>query len=96
LGKGNTLAGKKTPTRQCIGCGDKKDKKELIRVIKTPEGEITVDFTGKKNGRGAYICNSTECLKQAVKKKSLERSLKTPIPKDIYQELEKEMIKGES
>lgn len=51
---------------------------------------------GKKNGRGAYICNSTECLKQAVKKKSLERSLKTPIPKDIYQELEKEMIKGES
>ena len=56
----------------------------------------TVDFTGKKNGRGAYICNSTECLKQAVKKKSLERSLKTPIPKDIYQELEKEMIKGES
>ena len=68
MGKGNTLAGKKTPTRQCIGCGDKKDKKELIRVIKTPEGEITVDFTGKKNGRGAYICNSTECLKQAVKK----------------------------
>ena len=61
MGKGNTLAGKKTPTRQCIGCGEKKDKKELIRVIKTPEGEITVDFTGKKNGRGAYICNSTEC-----------------------------------
>ena len=82
MGKGNTLAGKKTPTRQCIGCGEKKDKKELIRVITTPEG--------------AYICNSTECLKQAVKKKSLERSLKTPIPKDIYQELEKEMIKGES
>ena len=94
-GQNARLAARLT-TRQCIGCGDKKDKKELIRVIKTPEGEITVDFTGKKNGRGAYICNSTECLKQAVKKKSLERSLKTPIPKDIYQELEKEMIKGES
>ena len=75
---------------------EKKDKKELIRVIKTPEGDITVDFTGKKNGRGAYICNSVECLKKAVKKKSLERSLKTQIPKEIYQELEKEMMKGES
>jgi len=79
-----------------MGCGEKKDKKELIRVIKTPEGDITVDFTGKKNGRGAYICNSVECLKKAVKKKSLERSLKTQIPKEIYQELEKEMMKGES
>ena len=96
MGKGNTLAGKKTPTRQCIGCGEKKHKKELIRFIKTPVGDITFVFTANKHGRGAYICNSTECLKQAVKKKSLERSLKTPIPKDIYQELEKEMIKGES
>ncbi len=96
MGKGNINTVKKTASRQCMGCGEKKDKKELIRVIKTPEGEITVDFTGKKNGRGAYICNSADCLKQAVKKKSLERSLKTQIPKEIYQELEKEMMKGES
>ena len=86
---------KKIPQRQCVGCRMMKNKKELIRILKTDEG-IIIDDTGKKNGRGAYICNSTECLKQAVKKKSLERSLKTPIPKDIYQELEKEMIKGES
>ena len=92
MGKGNVNTVKKIASRQCMGCGEKKDKKELIRVIKTPEGEITVDFTG----RGAYICNSVDCLKQAVKKKSLERSLKTQIPKEIYQELEKEMMKGES
>ena len=96
MGKGNVNNIKKTSSRQCTGCGEKKDKKELIRVIKTPEGDITVDFTGKKNGRAAYICNSVECLKKAVKKKSLERSLKTQIPKEIYQELEKEMMKGES
>lgn len=96
MGKGNVNNIKKTASRQCMGCGEKKDKKELIRVIKTPEGDIAVDFTGKKNGRGAYICNSVECLKKAVKKKSLERSLKTQIPKEIYQELEKEMMKGES
>ena len=69
MGKGNVNNIKKTASRQCTGCGEKKDKKELIRVIKTPEGDITVDFTGKKNGRGAYICNSVECLKKAVKKK---------------------------
>ena len=96
MGKGNTNIIKKVATRQCMGCGEKKDKKELIRVIKTPEGEIIVDFTGKKNGRGAYICNSIDCLKTAVKKKSLERSLKTQIQKEIYQELEKEMMEGES
>ncbi len=70
--------------RRRIPCGS-------VRIIRTPEGEIQVDFTGKKNGRGAYICNSVDCLKLAQKKKSLERSLKTTIPESIYQELAKEM-----
>ena len=82
---------KKIPMRQCTGCNERRQKKDLIRIIRTPEDEIVVDFTGKKNGRGAYICNSTECLQFAKKKKSLERSLKTTIPEEVYQELEKEM-----
>ena len=86
---------RKIPMRQCTGCNERKEKKELIRIIKTPEDEIVVDFTGKKNGRGAYICNSIECLKQARKRKSLERSLKTSIPDEIYEKLEKEMIGSE-
>ena len=82
---------KKIPLRQCVGCGEMKGKKEMLRVLKTPEDEICLDATGKKNGRGAYICNSTECLRQAHRRKSLERSLKTVIPDEIYEELEKEM-----
>jgi len=81
--------------RQCTGCGVRKEKKELIRIIKTPEDLIEVDFTGKKNGRGAYICNSVECLKTSEKRKSLERSLKTAIPAEVYKELEKEMMGSE-
>lgn len=83
---------RKIPMRQCTGCGQHKEKKLLIRVIRTPEDEITIDFTGKKNGRGAYICNSTECLRLARKRKSLERSLKTSIPDEVFEALEKEMI----
>ena len=82
---------KKIPMRQCTGCGEMKTKKELIRVIKTPENEIVIDFTGKKNGRGAYLCNSLECLKRARKTKAIERSLKTTIPDEIYDQLEKEL-----
>ncbi len=82
---------KKIPQRQCIGCGEMKSKKEMIRVIKTPEGEIMMDATGKKNGRGAYICPSRECLKKAIKSKGLERSFKMSIPSDIYEALTKEM-----
>lgn len=81
--------------RQCTGCGVRKEKKELIRIIKTPEDLIEVDFTGKKNGRGAYICNSVECLRTAEKRKSLERSLKVTIPAEVYKELEKEMMGSE-
>ncbi len=83
---------KKIPQRQCNGCGEIKNKKELIRVIKTNENEILIDATGRKNGRGAYICPSLECIKKAMKSKGLERSLKTAVPEDIYQQLEKELI----
>ena len=68
-----------------------KSKKEMMRVLRTTEGEITLDVTGKKNGRGAYLCKSPECLKKAIRSKGLERSLKTPIPSEIYESLEKEM-----
>lgn len=90
------MAVRKIPMRQCTGCGEMKNKRELIRVIKTPEEEIIIDATGKKNGRGAYICCSNECFKKAVKTKGLERSLKVSIPNEIYEELEKELIKLES
>lgn len=86
---------KKVPLRQCAGCSERREKKDLIRIIRTPEEEILVDFTGKKNGRGAYICNSADCLRLARKKKSLERSLNTAIPEQVYQELEKEMCTDE-
>ena len=92
----NGVRPRKIPMRQCTGCGERKEKKGLIRIIKTPEEEIVVDFTGKKNGRGAYICNSTDCLKLARKRKSLERSLKTAVPDAIYEKLEQEMMGGES
>lgn len=82
---------KKIPLRQCIGCGEMKSKKEMIRVLKTTEDEITIDVTGRKNGRGAYICPSMDCFKRAVKSRGLERSLKVAIPKEVYEELEKEM-----
>jgi len=90
------MAVRKIPMRQCTGCGEMKNKRELIRVIKTPEEEIIIDATGKKNGRGAYICCSSECFKKVVKTKGLERSLKVSIPNEIYEELEKELIKLES
>jgi hypothetical protein len=82
---------KKVPQRQCIGCGEMKNKKEMIRILKTPEGEFTLDATGRKNGRGAYLCPSVECFRNAVKGKGLERSFKMAIPKEVYETLEKEM-----
>lgn len=83
--------GKKIPLRQCIGCGESKNKKEMIRILRTPEGEFTLDATGRKNGRGAYLCPSKECLRKAIKGKGLERSFKMAIPKEVYETLEKEM-----
>ena len=87
---------KKIPLRMCTGCGEMKSKKELIRVLKTPEEDIVIDATGKKNGRGAYVCCSLECLQNAIKTKGLERSLKVNIPKELIETLEKEMILLES
>lgn len=85
------MSTKKIPLRQCIGCGEMKNKKEMIRVLKTSEDEIVLDITGRKNGRGAYLCPSMECFKKAVKSKGLERSFKMAIPKEVYETLEKEM-----
>ena len=85
------MSTKKIPLRQCLGCGEMKSKKEMIRVLKTSEDEIVLDATGRKNGRGAYLCPSMDCFKKAVKNKGLERSFKTAIPKEVYETLEKEM-----
>ena len=82
---------KKIPLRQCIGCGEMKSKKEMIRVIKTAEDQILLDATGRKNGRGAYLCPSMECFNKAVKGRGLERSFKMAIPREVYETLEKEM-----
>ena len=85
---------KKIPQRQCMGCRERKAKKELIRVVRTPEGAVNLDFGGKMNGRGAYICPQMECLKKALKSKALDRSLEVTIPQDVYDRLEKEMEAG--
>ena len=82
---------KKIPMRKCVGCGEMKEKKDLIRVLKTPEDEILLDTTGRANGRGAYICANADCLKKAVKNKGLERSLKSQIPTDVLERMEKEL-----
>ncbi len=84
--------------RQCVGCREMKTKKDMIRVIKTPDDRVELDLTGKKNGRGAYLCLCPDCLRKARRSKSLERSLKITIPEGLYEELEQEMreldIKG--
>ena len=90
------MSTKKIPLRQCIGCGEMKSKKEMIRVLKTSEDEIVLDATGRKNGRGAYLCFSKECFEKAVKNKGLERSFKQAIPKEVYERLEKEMEQFEA
>ena len=82
---------KKVPMRQCVGCQEMKSKKEMLRVLKTAEDEIVLDATGRKNGRGAYLCFSQECLAKARKNKGLERSLKMAIPSAVYDSLEKEL-----
>ena len=82
---------KAIPQRQCMGCRERKPKPELIRVVRSPEGSVDLDFRGKANGRGAYLCPKLECLKKAIRSKALERSLETPIPESVYQRLEAEM-----
>ena len=85
---------KKLPMRQCVGCGEMKNKKEMMRVLKAEDAPICLDFTGKKNGRGAYLCKSMECLQKARKNKGLEKSLKMGIPAEVYDALEKEFADG--
>ena len=84
------MKNKKIPMRQCVGCKEMKNKREMMRVLKTAEGPIVIDTTGRKNGRGAYLCMTKECLVKARKNKGLERSFKMSIPEEVYEELEKE------
>ena len=82
---------KKTPQRQCIGCREMKEKKSLIRVVRSPEGEISLDSGGRKNGRGAYVCPCAECLRKARKSKALERAFDCAVPAEVYDALESQL-----
>ncbi len=86
---------KKIPMRQCVGCGEMKNKKDMMRVLRTTEGDIVLDTTGRKNGRGAYLCRDIGCLQKAAGNKGLERSFKMRIPREIYENLEKEFAEDE-
>ena len=86
-----SAAVRKVTMRQCTGCQEMKNKKEMIRVLKTSEGEILLDATGKKNGRGAYLCRSMDCLEKAIRSRGLERSLKVKIPDEVYETLKEEL-----
>lgn len=82
---------RKIPERQCLGCNERRPKKELLRVVRTPEGEILLDFTGKKSGRGAYICRNVECLKKARRSGRIGRSLDVSIPEEVFDRMESEL-----
>ena len=86
---------KKIPMRQCLGCREMKPKRELIRVVRSPEGVISLDFRGKASGRGAYVCPNAECLKKAIKARSLERAFSAQIPEEVYDKLREQMEAGE-
>ena len=85
---------RKVPLRKCTGCQEMKSKKELIRIVRNDDGEFSLDSTGKKQGRGAYICPDIQCLEKAQKSKGLERSFKTSVPQDVYEELKKELAEN--
>ena len=85
---------KRIPQRQCVGCREMRDKKALLRVVKSPEGEVSLDFKGKKPGRGAYVCPDPACLKRARKTRALERALSVQIPPEVYDAMESEMEGG--
>lgn len=89
--KKNPAPKKKVPERQCVGCREKREKRDLLRVVRSPEGDISIDFTGKKSGRGAYLCKNSACLKKAKKSGVLQRQLECDISEEIYAELEKEI-----
>ncbi len=86
---------RKIPLRKCSGCSEMKPKTELVRVVRSPEGELSMDLTGRKAGRGAYVCRSIDCLRIARKARRLERSFACAIPAEIYDRLEEEMMEGE-
>ena len=85
---------KKIPQRQCMGCRERKAKRELIRVVRTPEGTVSLDFGGKMNGRGAYVCRDPECLKKAIKIRALERALETRVEESLYETLKEAFENG--
>ena len=82
---------RKIPQRQCVGCREMKEKKALLRIVRTPEGEVLLDGTGKKSGRGAYVCHDPACLKRVRKSRALERAFETAIPPEVYDALEAQM-----
>ena len=86
---------KKTPLRKCTGCGEMKPKKELVRVVKSPEGEVSLDLTGRKPGRGAYVCPRVDCLRLARKARRLEKAFSCPIPAEVYDRMEEEFEASE-
>ncbi|MBM6976553.1 RNase P modulator RnpM [Intestinimonas butyriciproducens] len=86
---------KKIPMRQCVGCREMKEKRQLIRVVRSPEGEVSLDFKGKKPGRGAYLCPDPACLARARKSKALERAFSAALPPEVYEALEGQMKTGE-
>ncbi len=86
---------KKIPMRQCLGCREMKPKRDLIRVVRSPEGAISLDFKGKVSGRGAYVCPDMSCLKKAMKSKAIERAFETAIPDEIYAQLTEQMEAGD-
>lgn len=85
---------KRIPQRMCVGCQEMKPKRELIRLVRTPDETIEIDLTGKRAGRGAYICPGEDCLKRAIKGKKLEKALKSPISSEVFDALEKELVKA--
>ena len=85
---------KKIPMRQCLGCNEHRPKKEMLRVVRTPEGEIVLDFVGKVSGRGAYICRNVSCFRKARKSKRIDRSLDVTVPETVYDRMEQELEKS--
>lgn len=88
------MKAKKIPLRMCTGCGEMFDKRTLVRVVKSPDGEVSLDLTGKKSGRGAYVCKNAECLKKARKKRAFERAFSMQISDEVYNAMEEEMANG--
>lgn len=86
---------RKIPQRQCLGCNEHKPKAELLRVVRGPEGDISLDFTGKKSGRGAYICRSLKCLQKARKSQRIDKNLECAIPDEVYDRMERELTENE-